>query len=57
MATMGVCSTMRMEASRLICWVASTPFMTGVDRGPVLRFCFAKRADTLERAAERLRNV
>ena len=25
--------------------------------GPVLRFCFAKRDDTLERAAERLRRV
>jgi methionine aminotransferase len=34
-----------------------TPFMTGVDPGPVLRFCFAKRDDTLERAAERLRSV
>jgi methionine aminotransferase len=34
-----------------------SPFMTGVDPGPVLRFCFAKRDETLERAAERLRNV
>ena len=34
-----------------------TPFMTGADPGPVLRFCFAKRDDTLERAAERLRKV
>jgi methionine aminotransferase len=34
-----------------------SPFMTGVDPGPVLRFCFAKRDDTLERAAERLRKV
>src|SRR6187431_3576342 len=32
-----------------------TPFMTGADPGAVLRFCFAKRDDTLERAAERLR--
>jgi methionine aminotransferase len=34
-----------------------SPFMTGVDPGPVLRFCFAKRDETLERAAERLRQV
>jgi methionine aminotransferase len=34
-----------------------SPFMTGVDPGPVLRFCFAKRDETLERAAERLRKV
>jgi methionine transaminase len=34
-----------------------TPFMTDADPGPVLRFCFAKRDDTLERAAERLRRV
>ncbi len=34
-----------------------TPFMTAADPGPVLRFCFAKRDDTLERAAARLRKV
>jgi methionine aminotransferase len=34
-----------------------SPFMAGADPGPVLRFCFAKRDDTLERAAERLRQV
>jgi methionine transaminase len=34
-----------------------SPFMTGVDPGPVLRFCFAKRDETLEKAAERLRRV
>ena len=34
-----------------------SPFMTGVDPGPVLRFCFAKRDETLEQAAERLRRV
>ena len=40
--------------------VASIPtsaFLYGVDPGPVLRFCFAKRDDTLERAAEKLRQV
>ena len=38
--------------------VASIPtsaFLYGVDPGPVLRFCFAKRDETLERAAARLR--
>ncbi len=40
--------------------VASIPtsaFLYGEEPGPVLRFCFAKRDETLERAAERLRNV
>jgi methionine transaminase len=40
--------------------VASIPtsaFLYGVDPGPVLRFCFAKRDDTLERAAEKLRRI
>jgi methionine transaminase len=34
-----------------------SPFLTGADPGPVLRFCFAKRDDTLVAAAERLRRV
>ncbi|WP_438034148.1 methionine aminotransferase [Sorangium sp. So ce204] len=34
-----------------------SPFLSGVEPGPVLRFCFAKRDETLERAAERLRRV
>lgn len=34
-----------------------SPFLTGADPGPVLRFCFAKRDETLEKAAERLRHV
>jgi len=40
--------------------VASIPpssFLYGVDPGPILRFCFAKRDETLERAAERLLKV
>jgi len=40
--------------------VASIPpssFLYGVDSGPILRLCFGKRDETLERAAERLRNV
>ena len=34
-----------------------SPFLSASEPGPVLRFCFAKRDETLERAAERLRNV
>lgn len=35
-----------------------SPFLqAGVDPGPVLRFCFAKRPETLERAGERLRAI
>ncbi|MBI3049401.1 MAG: methionine aminotransferase [Acidobacteria bacterium] len=34
-----------------------SPFLSGADPGPVLRFCFAKRDETLEAAAERLRRV
>jgi methionine aminotransferase len=35
-----------------------SPFLHGGESaGPVLRFCFAKRPDTLERAAERLCRV
>jgi methionine aminotransferase len=40
--------------------VASIPpssFLYGVEAGPILRLCFAKQDDTLERAAERLRKV
>jgi methionine aminotransferase len=34
-----------------------SPFLSGAEPGPVLRFCFAKRDETLERAAERLREI
>ena len=34
-----------------------SPFLSGAEPGPVLRFCFAKRDDTLERAAKRLQDV
>ena len=34
-----------------------TPFLHGEEAGTVLRFCFAKRPETLERAAERLCRV
>jgi methionine aminotransferase len=34
-----------------------SPFLHGADAGPVLRFCFAKKEETLARAAERLCKV
>ncbi|MSO84005.1 MAG: aminotransferase class I/II-fold pyridoxal phosphate-dependent enzyme [Acidobacteria bacterium] len=34
-----------------------SPFLSGAEPGPVLRFCFAKQDDTLVRAAERLRRI
>ena len=34
-----------------------SPFMNGATVGGVLRFCFAKRDDTLQQAAERLAGV
>ena len=34
-----------------------SPFLSGEEPGPVLRLCFAKKDDTLERGAERLRAV
>ena len=34
-----------------------SPFLSNAEAGPVLRFCFAKRDETLERAGERLRQV
>ncbi len=49
-------------ASRLIrehgvAAIPISPFLSGAEPGQVLRFCFAKRDDTLARAAERLRRV
>jgi methionine aminotransferase len=37
--------------------VPISPFLAGEQAGTLLRFCFAKRPETLERAAERLRKV
>jgi methionine aminotransferase len=34
-----------------------SPFLSNAEPGSVLRFCFAKRDETLERAGERLRHV
>ena len=37
--------------------IPTSPFLYRSSAPPVLRFCFAKKDDTLERAAERLRSV
>ena len=37
--------------------IPTSPFLSRSPAPPVLRFCFAKKDDTLERAAERLRRV
>ena len=37
--------------------IPTSPFLSRGAAPPVLRFCFAKRDETLERAAERLRRV
>ena len=48
---------MRLLTEHGVAAIPVSPFLTGVDPGPVLRFCFAKRDETLERATERLRAV
>ena len=48
----------RMTREHGVAAIPISPFLQkGVDAGPVLRFCFAKRDETLERAAERLCRV
>jgi methionine aminotransferase len=37
--------------------IPTSPFLSRSSAPPVLRFCFAKKDETLERAAERLRQV
>ena len=48
---------MRLLREHGVATIPVSPFLTDAEPGPVLRFCFAKRDETLERAAERLRNV
>jgi len=49
---------MRLVSEHGVAAIPISPFLQpGEAAGPVLRFCFAKRDDTLERAAERLRRV
>ena len=46
---------MRLITEHGVAAIPISPFLQpGEAAGPVLRFCFAKRDDTLERAAERL---
>ena len=48
---------MRLLQEHGIAAIPVSPFLTDAEPGPVLRFCFAKRDETLECAAERLRKV
>jgi methionine aminotransferase len=48
---------MRLLKKHGVAAIPVSPFLTGAQPGPVLRFCFAKRDETLDRAAERLRGV
>ena len=48
---------MRLLREHGVAAIPVSPFLTDAEPGPVLRFCFAKRDETLERAAERLRKV
>jgi methionine transaminase len=49
---------MRLVTEHGVAAIPISPFLqSGEPSGPVLRFCFAKRDDTLERAAERLHRV
>ena len=48
---------MRLLREHGVASIPISPFLSGADAGPVLRFCFAKKDETLERAAERLRAV
>jgi methionine transaminase len=48
---------LRLIAEHGVAAIPITPFLADGDPGPVLRFCFAKRDETLEKAAARLRQV
>jgi methionine aminotransferase len=48
---------LRLTREHGVAAIPISPFLTGEAAGPVLRFCFAKRDATLERAAERLLRV
>ena len=49
---------MRLVSEHGVAAIPISPFLQpGEPSGPVLRFCFAKRDDTLQRAAERLQRV
>lgn len=48
---------MRLLRDHGVASIPTSPFYAAARPGPVLRFCFAKRDETLEQAAERLRQV
>lgn len=48
---------MRLLRERLVASIPTSAFLYASQAPPVLRFCFAKRDETLEHAAERLRAV
>jgi methionine transaminase len=48
---------MRLLKEHGVASIPTSAFLYGAEPGPVLRFCFAKRDETLERAAERLRQA
>jgi methionine aminotransferase len=48
---------MRLIREHGVAAVPVSPFLAGEPAGPLLRFCFAKKEETLARAAERLRTV
>jgi methionine transaminase len=53
-----VAFAVRLTREHGVAAIPISPFLhEGATPGPVLRFCFAKRDDTLERAAERLQQV
>jgi len=48
---------MRLLTEHGVASIPTSAFLYGVDPGPVLRFCFAKRDETLQAAAAKLREV
>jgi methionine aminotransferase len=48
---------MRLLREHLVASIPTSAFLYATDAPPVLRFCFAKKDETLEKAAERLRRV
>ena len=49
--------TMRLLREHGVATIPPSAFLEGVEGGPLVRFCFAKRDETLEAAAARLRAV
>ena len=48
---------MRLLREHGVATIPPSAFLEGVEGGPLVRFCFAKRDETLEAAAARLRAV